>query len=874
MEATKSLPQEPVPFLTCFAEATVTLVDQGETIVTPTRSSKSVSRGHKQKRRLIPLAVPTVDLSSKSDFPPLQFGSSTLSKEPLHGNKIPRNCIDNHQVHQLSAEAHQLASRHASALLHVWQDAATPPSTFFASVTALLTAARLGKSSSNVNTNPFPPPGPPLAAYVCTVLSHLAPAFSTFPTTFTTHLTPEALPEGRLNQSNTHSGKKLSTLPDSSEEIFFKTEGMFPTGSFVPRHPRPDGRLSKLGTKNFKSEDGLDNNSVYNDPHADATPPITRLRSNLEATWDQFLVLHRQYRGEIFTASKAALNQMDALRTMAALHPANIDLFSARMLALLLRTTRAPIDTPRRLRRLDERLSANPFPLHVVPAASPSSTSIIHSTRRDATPKSSPSTSTPQKLNRASLMTQAETPVQAKGKIPCENEKRSVILHRVPETVRQAFAIEHPDATFFLDFLTSVDSARMSVALAPRLSTAVLQALGAAACAKNAEAFTDAVVESRLLARLLGVCLHLSNWPYSAHALSGGCTSTGDNDATAGLSNESCELRVPVMHASATALLDVHALIYEAAASGEILAVVAAIGVADAVLRAAGVDPVARRTDWFSRGVSAMTAVRVEDGNGFTLAIVRAIVGGCLQAPGVLPDDGLSLAVGMAPVKFNVSSAVQIGDARFLKLICPNIEMLRKELISFSSDRSVVSAVARRITPLAETFGPKTTRAQESQNLSETEDDTDNNEVTIRHSSGSGDEDDEGSREDDIQDRLRREFFSRLDGRIRELVHIVAAARTRGGDDDEKEAQDTFVKAVQLLYPKTPLTITAVASDACVRRVRAANRRQSGDHKKDGDTRRYKRVGESFPTLEESLSRANFKKDEVDAPEDPNHLFS
>lgn len=891
MDTLQIVPQEPMPFLTCFAKA-MSAFSQGPVLLnvdgmSPTTTKKTQ---RKAQRRIMPTPVRTLDVRSDSEFPPLSSTNSTpVGKSPAHEFARLDSRGGHNEISQVSEQT-PILTTHATALLHVWQDAATPPSTFFSAVSTLLMAARLHPSTDNVDTSPFPPPGPLLKAYVRAVIRHLASTFATFPETFGAHFPPDlGLEQYKWLPGNEAAGLRLNKNNDAYEMQ------SFPTGAFIPRRAITGGHGKQ--TRTAAIYDVIDSVERSDDPHNDATPPVTRLRSNLEAAWDQFLVLYRQYRGEISTALESNLNQMDVLRTMAALHPANVDLFAARTISLLLRATRTPAHTPHRLRRLDERLSACPFP-SPGPAAN-----TMEAVTRDDEKKVTPLAKKTQVISLKELQatpTQSKTHVSRGGK----NEIQStVVLHRVPKAIRHAFAVEHSDAMFFLDFLTSVDSSRLAVALSPRLATAALHAVGVASRSKDNEGFTDAILESRLLVRLLGVCMHMANWPYSAYALSGAETNSSNADVSTGLSDHACMLRIPAAHAVAVSLLDIHTLISRAAASGELLAIIAAVCTADAALRAAGMDPVVRQTEWFSRGVSALAAVRVEDRAGTTLPIIRVIVGGCLQAEGVMPDDGVHLSAGISRVIYRASSAEIVGDVRFLRLFCPEIETLRKELIMFFSNSSLRTPATRRIIPLAKVSttvdsqskvrtredehgiekendkgattrtGPKPRvgegkRVDDNDNDDEDDDDDGLNGAGIVNdvrdddcdNDGEGDGDDDGS-DDDVQDQLRKEFIARVDGRIRELVHIVAAARSKGNEED---AHDTFIRAVQLLYPETPATVAAVAAGVCERRAKATRRMRQGNAR-DDSSKRPRRSDSPLHALEKGLHEANVTPTSTDS---------
>lgn len=866
---TQTVPQEAIPFLTWFAEAafppiqTSVLTNADEILPAPASKVRKNA-----PRSVVSTPVSALDIKSDCEFPPLGSATTTPVNKSFARNFSKTNIRESHlETTQIPGETQDLVLQHAAALLHVWQDAATPPATFFTAVTTLLTAARLSSGTEDERAFPFPPPGPSLKAYVRAVIHRLASTLKTFPRAFSTHLPSEL----RIEQKRQQLGDRATGTYLNTTESFHETQ-TFPSGAFIPRQAMTHGHGNR--TETAAIEDVIDSVERSDDPHNDATPPVTRLRSNLEAAWDQFLILYRKYRGEISTAFKADLNQMDALRTMAALHPANVDLFAARTISLILRATRTPAHTPRRLRRLDERLSRSLFP-----SASPPMTSTVHIVAQNDTKRVAPRS---KKTQFVPVQAAFATPTQNQSRAPLKDKhdaQSTVVLHRVPKAIRQAFATEHSDASFFLDFLTSVDSSRLAVALAPRLATAALHAVGVASRAKDNEGFTDAVLESRLLVRLLGVCMHLANWPYSEYALSGVEGSSTNADLSTGLSDRACMLRVPAADAVAVAMLDIHTLISEAAASGELLAIIAAVCTTDAALRSAAVDPVARRTEWFNRGLGTLAAVRVEDDAGTALPLIRAIVGACLQAQGVMPDDGISLAVGIPRVIYRPHTAEDVGDARFLRLICPAIDALRKELVMFFSNSSLRAPVVRRITPLARGF----VDAKNASKVRVREGDFEGqksklNEVAVRKDSGwegdangeddgddldsdnweeairnirnnDGDVEDDDAGEDDVRERLRKEFIARVDGRIRELVHIVAAAHSRENGDDVSE---TFVKAVQLLYPDTPHTVAAVAAGVCERRMKAIRRIRQG-HGRGDCGKRLRRAASPVRALENAL---------------------
>lgn len=629
---------------------------------------------------------------------------------------------------------------------------ASPPSSFVSALLSLLSATRL-PSSSTLNTLPFPHPGPPLCSYVQAVLHPLQPILATFPSAIVQLLPQITHPDSSSPIPNTTSNTTSPTSPLLP----------FPAGSFVPSYPRP-----------LRAESNPD-------PNSDA--PVTRLRGNLEITVDALLVLHRKYRGDISSARLGVLDQMDAMRAMAALHPANVDFFAARLLSFIHKCALAPD----RSRRLHERL---------------------HTSAKRAKP--------------------------ATASTARAGSQQSVVLHRVPPVVRDSFMGEHPAHLFFLDLLTTVDSARLNSALAPRIAAAISQAIATAAAATSAAAFTAAVLDARLFAKLLSVIMHLPNWPHSPSSFSGPSHSTPSpahpastsasaidpapsTSATAaavtdgtGLSAAAQALRMPVLSSTWSALFDVEVLVCDAVASAEICAVVASTAVADVMVRFAAVDPVARMTDWFRRAVSATAKVAVVNEDGSVFPPMRVLIGELLATPGVVSDTGIFWSGHLPPVLCDMHVAHSIADARFLRFVCPVLEDMRREFAALV-DGVVASRVkTRRITPLP--------------TIIKKEDGNGNWENELSHELGNTgisevDSDDDGG---SMQSALRREFFSRIDGRIRELVGVVATACP----DNSDNARDALLKVVGLLYPETPQTVAAVAAEVCAKRVTAVRRGQ------------------------------------------------
>lgn len=458
-----------------------------------------------------------------------------------------------------------------------------------------------------------------------------------------------------------------------------------------------------------------------------------RLLGNLETTWDQILGLQRIYRGDLSSSPPGTLSVSQALQAMAMLHPANMDVFAARFLNLVSVSGLESRDTPIKMRQLGERL-------------------------RDAPPRKS----------------------SKKGP--------GVVLHRLPGLVRSMFE-DDPSQLFFLDFLTGVDSARLNTALVPRLVAAIAKELEIAAAATTNVAFTDAVLNARVHAKLLSVTMHASNWAHSAFSLSG----MDDNQASPGLGRQSLRRRVPIHSAFFNAAIDVHELVRDAVSSGHVLPVLASVAVADVILRLAGVDPVAKVSEWYRRGVHAVRSVRVVSmtDTGENMPLLHAMISALLEskacreeAPSKVPEEAFL-------VRCDLVGLPGIGDTRLLRVLCPMLDDLRKSVHM----RDTTKATARRITPQVTTKAKSTLTSNGAKEAVD---------------KGS----DEAMEEGNVQAALRKEFYARMDGRLRELIRVVAASRP-----EEGTARDTYLKVVALLYPDMSSTVVTVAANLCAREV-------------------------------------------------------
>lgn len=389
-----------------------------------------------------------------------------------------------------------------------------------------------------------------------------------------------------------------------------------------------------------------------------------------------------------------------------------------------------------------------------------------------------------------------------------------VVLHRLPPAVRDGFAAEQPaHLLFFLDVIAAADSARLSTALAPRLAAAVGAAVATAASATVPGAFAEAVLRARLYARLLTAVRCAPGWSHSPAALSG-ARADGDRGGVP-LTATALVRRAEVEDATWTALLDIERMLTDAVRSESMSALVVTIAVADAVLRCATLDPVTRATRWFERGVTFVMRLVVVDERDRLQPVLRVLLGELCEAVsarenGMVGNERDVVRFVVAHVQWPV-----LHDNTVARAVCPILVGVRRTLqprdrrgvgegaasgnISRNArghgggggggggggSGATPARATRRIRPLPAGTPPATPMGPQM------------------------------DQEDEMQIRLRKEFEARLDGRVRELVGVVIAARPQS----RKRAREMFLSVVHTLYPSTPQTVAAVAGELCAMRV-------------------------------------------------------
>lgn len=352
-----------------------------------------------------------------------------------------------------------------------------------------------------------------------------------------------------------------------------------------------------------------------------------------------------------------------------------------------------------------------------------------------------------------------------------------VVLHRLPTLVRSMF--KNPSHAFFLEFLTGVDSARLNAALVPRLSSALVNALRTAASATSNKAFSDAVIDARLFAKLLCVTLNTGNWAHSEYAMTGGGQGQG-------LSAAALELRVLGHQAAWTTNFDVEKVVKSAVESRGAHAVVASVAVADVVIKLCAVDPVARKTEWYSRTLRVLNSVRVrpKGGDMFPLldSMIAELVDEELCREGIAKLEAWERGTDVTELTEDAEACAGIGDAQLLQECCVTLEALRRAVSAPSTNQTNVrneQRATRRIQPVV---------------------------AKAVDTSGS---------EERMEDMLKEEFLKRMDGRLRELIGVVACSRV--GDKDR--AEKAYVQVASMLYPDAAETAVRVAATLCAERV-------------------------------------------------------
>lgn len=239
-------------------------------------------------------------------------------------------------------------------------------------------------------------------------------------------------------------------------------------------------------------------------------------------------------------------------------------------------------------------------------------------------------------------------------------------------------------------------------------------------------------------------------------------------------------------------MFDVAHMLREAVASGSLLAVVAAVSVADVALRVAATCVGLREGACFQEGVRGLQAVRViAEGGKACMPLVDIIVAGALQyiALHIVLDE--TVVVGdTRDMSCYVLSCSElewgaVGDETFLKEVCPS-------LLDISQPQS-----------------NKTSTSPAAPDSAKEERDDVKQEVT-----GAA----------DIQDSLRHELYTRMHPKLRDLLDTVLGSYP----PCEDSARSRFVQVAQILYPEFCTTVISTAAGLCAFYFSQRNERTVG----------------------------------------------
>lgn len=594
----------------------------------------------------------------------------------------------------------------------------------------------------------------------------------------------------------------ISSLPEPVRRAFVSHPilGQFAPGvaqlqNFAPSFPSPKDPVPFSARSNALRL----TSAPWEDAPVDVAETTPRkLIANLENVWDRVIDLQRIHRGDNARLPAGTLQRDASSRAVGALHPANMDAFAARFISLVTASALRGETESDRLARLSARMtSAQSLP---VPLSS--------------------------KIGK-----QHSSFAAAPG--------GGVILHRIPGVVRDIYSGNGAEL-FFLEFIDGADSAKLCDALAPRLSAALCSALVSASGAQSDDIFTDAVLLARLNAKMLSCVMHLGNWAHSSASFSAEPDSVDVDELANSLPAAVARMRAACCSASWKSCIDLAGILHESLASSHAPAVVAALLVADVVLRLAVVDPVAAWTPWFSAGVDALREVDTKRKLWLSdLPIVRCIVEELLftlQIPTVVRTDAAENSLRSEDAEGKPAGKISIGDTRLIKSCIPCLEdVLRKLTEAFASRSPAQPGLQRRrIRPvLASTGEVAGTAFRSSEEAVERVDPTSkpNSDaiceagqvVTLSHQL----KDFDNLSLDGAPAELWAEFFRRMDKRLRDVVNLVTGTGNFTKSRRKVELRDTMRQVAALLIPDTPQSAVDVAAEYCGALSQLQNRSRS-----------------------------------------------
>lgn len=599
------------------------------------------------------------------------------------------------------------------------------------------------------------------------------------------------------------------------------------SNSWVPPHP------AYLSAR-FLREEG-----------SEATPVSSRLKVNIEVAWDMLLDMLRTYCGDK-RARAGTFDEQAAVNIVSSLHPCNTDIFAIRFISLVC-TYSLNTDHSSHIRLLDGRLHGrasssyvprdNGVILHRVPeqilAAFDDLAAykflVLFLTRIDSA-----------RLTTALLPRFLARMLEGLAKAAAAHSNQDFCEAVLESRVHARFlaVLMHTVNWSHSPFVLSGVSNNESSGEQPR-SNELKQYRTVKELGGQQQNQASCDHEKRSQARTPGFSTvrNHANEPSSLDRNSNATSFRSDGsclqnrDETPGLGFHALKWRATFLSALWQSVMNIDELIRSAVSSGHAGAVVAASVIADDILRLSAFDPVARGSEWFENSMQAMFNLRVEDRQTqmcmpLTQFLVHDLLN-CEQMGG--RELGFLTIKGEEYVlKCDANGWGAIGNLRLLQECFPSMADLRRKLIE-CSDSKARKPTSRRITPRM-TSSASVFSSLQSSATSDVKTRTRRKEPS-EETSGEVSEETNEDGVMSVQERLQKEFLTRMDSRLRELMQVVISSQP----GSEEEAKRNFARVAKVLYPAEPVTVRAVAAHICGHEV--GLRLQSGPRKTTGEER-------------------------------------
>lgn len=394
----------------------------------------------------------------------------------------------------------------------------------------------------------------------------------------------------------------------------------------------------------------------------------------------------------------------------------------------------------------------------------------------------------------------------AKGRAPIEKGRggrgRAVAskIHPVPNSVRNLFAPELSQL-FWLDFLHTVDSSKLNGALAAALARELVRVLGETAHAVDNEELSKVVAEARMLGKVLCIVVGGCNWGVAI----------GDK--------ENIVRRSEAMSAGWCAVMDVEKVIRNCVESGCVKTVVAAVAVADVMVRLSVQNPFVKRGDWYKRMVNAIKSVRVvADGNEnenmeLPMPLVQVLVGDALleatSSCSRLIDEDTTSNSHKFVLKVKCDTWKNLGDNRLLELLCPSLLAVRNLALDVKRSNSGTKQIhgkGHKAAPLV--MKKHATHGRVVKNQLEKE--------VGKTYRPPGEQKAQDLKQKE-NDQLWQEFQRRVDVRLLHAMNLVTYSDVR----DPESARSAYMMIVNKLYPCKSQTVCQVIAQKCAEIVQS-----------------------------------------------------